>query len=105
MDFVALGQKIRKRRLELNYTQEHLAELTGLTPNYVGAIERATSKCSLETLTVIAKVLNLDTDFLLFDIKDQNINYVMSKNLEKLPESKRQLYIELCDSIAKILLA
>lgn len=105
MDFVAMGQKIRKRRLELNYTQEHLAELTGLTPNYIGAIERATSKCSLETLTVISKVLNLDTDFLLFDIKDQNINYVMSKNLEKLPESKRQLYIELCDSIAKILLA
>lgn len=105
MDFVAMGQKIRKRRLELNYTQEHLAELTGLTPNYIGAIERDTSKCSLETLTVIAKVLNLDTDFLLFDIKDQNINYVMSKNLEKLPESKRQLYIELCDSIAKILLA
>lgn len=105
MDFVAMGQKIRKRRLELNYTQEHLAELTGLTPNYIGAIERATSTCSLETLTVIAKVLNLDTDFLLFDIKDQNINCVMSKNLEKLPESKRQLYIELCDSIAKILLA
>ena len=47
MDFVAMGQKIRKRRLELNYTQEHLAELTGLTPNYIGAIERATSKCSL----------------------------------------------------------
>ena len=83
MDFVAMGQKIRKRRLELNYTQEHLAELTGLTPNYIGAIERATSKCSLETLTVIAKVLNLDTDFLLFDIKDQNINYFMEQALER----------------------
>ena len=60
MDFVELGKRVRQRRKELGYTQEKLAELTDLTNTYIGAIERATSKCSLETVVKIAEVLGLN---------------------------------------------
>ena len=50
MDFKAIGKRIKNQRIELELTQEQLAEGTGLTDTYIGAIERATSKCSIETL-------------------------------------------------------
>lgn len=50
MDFKEIGKRIKDKRIELNLTQEQLAEKTGLTDTYIGAIERATSKCSIETL-------------------------------------------------------
>ena len=104
MDFIGMGQRIKARRLELKLTQENLAELTNLTYTYIGAIERATSKCSLETIVSIAKTLNLDMNYLLFGITSKNIDSVFSQTLDKLPINKKDLYIKLCDSVARTLL-
>lgn len=104
MDFIGMGQRIKARRLELKLTQENLAELTNLTDTYIGAIERATSKCSLETIVSIAKTLNLDMNYLLFGITSKNIDSVFSQTLDKLPINKKDLYIKLCDSVARTLL-
>lgn len=104
MDFVGIGQRIKAKRLELKLTQERLAELTNLTDTYIGAIERATSKCSLETIVIIAKTLNLDINYLLFGITSKNIDSIFSQTLDKLPPDKKDLYIKLCNSIAQTLL-
>ncbi len=104
MDFVGMGKRIRLRRLELKLTQEHLAELTNLTDTYIGAIERATSKCSLETIVAIAQTLDLDMNYLLFGITPKNIDSIFSQTLDKIPTDKKNLYIELCNSIAQTLL-
>lgn len=104
MDFVEMGKRIRLRRLELKLTQERLAELTNLTDTYIGAIERATSKCSLETIVIIAKTLDLDMNYLLFGITSKNIDSIFSQTLDKLPKDKKDLYINLCNSIAQTLL-
>ena len=104
MDFVEMRKRIRLRRLELKLTQERLAELTNLTDTYIGAIERATSKCSLETIVIIAKTLDLDMNYLLFGITSKNIDSIFSQTLDKLPKDKKDLYINLCNSIAQTLL-
>lgn len=104
MDFVEMGKRIKIKRLELKLTQERLAELTNLTDTYIGAIERATSKCSLETIVKIAKALDLDMNYLLFGITAKNIDSIFSNNLNKLPPDKRDLYIKLCNSITETLL-
>ena len=104
MDFVEMGKRIKIKRLELKLTQERLAELTNLTDTYIGAIERATSKCSLETIVKIAKILDLDMNYLLFGITAKNIDSIFSNNLNKLPPDKRDLYIKLCNSITETLL-
>lgn len=104
MDFIRMGQRIKARRLEMKLTQERLAELTNLTDTYIGAIERATSKCSLETIVAIAKKLDLDMNYLLFGITYKNIDSVFSQTLDKIPLNKKDLYIKLCDSVARTLL-
>lgn len=40
MEFLSIGRNIRKYRMAQNLRQEDLAEKTGLSVNYIGAIER-----------------------------------------------------------------
>lgn len=59
MDFYTeLGKNIKKRRKELKLTQEELAVKLNMSLNFVGKIEVAFSKPSLDTLINIAEVLN-----------------------------------------------
>jgi transcriptional regulator with XRE-family HTH domain len=52
-----VGEAVRSRRKKLGLSQEELAEKTDLTRNYIGDIERAEKKITLETLARIAKAL------------------------------------------------
>lgn len=101
MNFEDIGLRIKNRRKELKLTQEKLAEKTGLTDTYIGAIERSSSKCSIETLVKIANALNLNMDFLLFGTTVKNIDLRFSELINKLPKEKQQLFIELCEAIAE----
>lgn len=101
MNFEEVGRRIKNRRMELKLTQEKLAEQTGLSETYIGAIERSTSKCSIETLVKIATALNIDMDFLLFGTTIGNIDNHFFKIMNNLPKDKQKLYIELCDAIAE----
>ena len=100
MNFEDIGTRIKKRRIELNLTQEKLAEKTDLTETHIGAIERATSKCSIETLVKLAEVLGLNVDYLLFGTTANNIDYTFAKIMKELPKEKQTLFIELCQAIA-----
>lgn len=35
-----IGERLRRKRLDVGYTQEHLAELADLHPTYIGQVER-----------------------------------------------------------------
>lgn len=52
-----LGQNIKNRRKELGLTQQQLADKMNMSLNFVGKIEIAFSKPSLDTLIEIADVL------------------------------------------------
>lgn len=52
-----VGLAIRKRREKTGLSQEQLAEKADLTRNYIGDIERAEKKVTLETLVRIAGAL------------------------------------------------
>lgn len=49
-----LGERIRQRRAELNFTQEGFAHYTGLARTYYGRIERGQQNVSLEKLVWLA---------------------------------------------------
>lgn len=53
-----VGKNIKKRRKELNLTQQELADYLGISLNFMGKIEVAFSKPSLDTLIEIADKLN-----------------------------------------------
>ena len=65
MDYKKLGENIRKERLKQGLTIEDLAFKAGISPNYLGKIERAQTKLSLDTLIKISNALNLTADPLL----------------------------------------
>jgi transcriptional regulator with XRE-family HTH domain len=63
-----LGETVRARRKKVSLSQEQLAEKADLTRNYIGDIERAEKKITLETLAKLAKALKCRVRDLAWDI-------------------------------------
>lgn len=49
-DSIALGEAIRERRKELNYTQAYLAEFTGLSVTFISDVERGKKTAEIEKI-------------------------------------------------------
>ena len=67
MDYNAIGKRIRAQRLQLNLSQEELAEMVGISAVHMSHIETANTKLSLPVLVDLACALGLRTDDLIFD--------------------------------------
>lgn len=52
-------------RKQLKISQEKLAELSDLSTNYIGDIERTNRKVTIDTIEKVAKGLNIDPSLLL----------------------------------------
>lgn len=99
MDRKALGKRIRAERVQLNLTQEQLAELIGVSSTYVGFIERAVT---LEKLIQIANTLHVSVDYLLTDSVDSsaNSNFSLLKNLwQQASSSEQALLLDIAKSV------
>lgn len=57
--YIKLGQNIKKYRSLLSISQQELADRTNLSLNFIGKIEVAFSKPSLESLIKIAEALEI----------------------------------------------
>ena len=66
--YQVLGEAVRAERQKRRFSQEQLAEKANLTRNYIGDIERAEKKVTLEALAKIAKALKCRVRDLLWDI-------------------------------------
>ncbi len=58
---LALGENLRRRRLERNWTQEAMAERAGLDRMTVGALERGATSGPLSLLQLLRALGALDT--------------------------------------------
>ena len=79
MDYVALGARVKTKRLENNMTQEQLAEAVDISAVYVGQIERGDRHMTIDTLVKIANVLQVSIEELLRDSTNKNINARLSE--------------------------
>ena len=64
-----LGKNIKKYRKEKKYTQQKLAEKTGIGLNFLGKIEVAYAKPSFETIIKLSQALEISLKEL-FDFKE-----------------------------------
>lgn len=103
IDYKAMGQRIRARRLELKLTQEKLAEKVEISTSHIGEIERGTSICSLAVIVNIATALNLNLDSLVKGINNENADNAFSEIIDNLPKDNKKLYIKICETIADTL--
>ena len=65
INYVDIGARIRKRRLEKRISQEQLAEMVDLSVTHMSGIENGKTKFSFKTIVRIANVLELSMDALL----------------------------------------
>lgn len=93
LDVKLLGENIRKERKRQLLTIEKLAELAGITENFLGKIERGDSVPSLPTMERIANALHVGIDYLIAYTERpgeyQYINGLMELN-ELTPENKER---------------
>lgn len=59
-----IGKMIATKRQEKGFTQLKIAELTGLSRNYISDIENGRYMPSVDALSKIAASLNMNLDFL-----------------------------------------
>jgi transcriptional regulator with XRE-family HTH domain len=68
-NLVALGDEIRRHREAKDLSQEALAELAGMSRNYVGFIERAERSPRATTIFKLARALGLHPSDLLREMR------------------------------------
>lgn len=72
VDYVALGKRIKEKRIQSHLTQEQLGEMCDLSTAHIGHIERGTRIPSVDVLFQISQILNVSIDYLIFDSVSNN---------------------------------
>ncbi|MBQ7120049.1 MAG: helix-turn-helix transcriptional regulator [Oscillospiraceae bacterium] len=98
-----IGENIRKERKKQMLTMEQLAEMAGITDNFLGKIERGDGKPSFATIDSIASALNVGIDFLKGNMEHgaeyRFIQSIMEMN--NLSEKEKAKFIEFISSSVK----
>ncbi|MBR3869433.1 MAG: helix-turn-helix transcriptional regulator [Clostridia bacterium] len=75
-DMVFIGKRLKEERNRLHYTQDEVSEMIGVTPAYVGHIERGERGFSIETLIKLCNVYKVTIDYLFEDVIQQDKNSI-----------------------------
>ena len=65
-DRLAVGDRIRKKRVQLGFSQDEVAERIDRAPKYCSDIERGTCGMSAETMLAISECLDMSLDYMMF---------------------------------------
>jgi transcriptional regulator with XRE-family HTH domain len=100
---MTLGQNITALRKKLKFSQNDLGKTVGTSGDIIGRYERDEVKPSIEVAIKIADALQVSLDYLV-----GNTDIVLEKDLlkkitdiQKLPDNKRNVVMELLDSFLK----
>lgn len=85
---VQIGQNIRQRRLELNLTQEELAEKVGCSHEHCVQVENGNKGLSILSLRKMAEVLNVSIDYLVCGRDEKTEHENIRRLLDGLPLSQ-----------------
>ena len=108
IDYVAMGERIRRARENERLTQEQLAEICSLSTAHMGHIERGTRTPSLEAVFRISKFLHIGMDYLLTeslpsdDTLLSNINALLKSNDKLKPKTIVSTIRAIADKIDEI---
>lgn len=86
MLYVEIGKRLRIARIELNYTQEQMAEILGISTAYYGKVERGGYSLSLEKLVIVNEKLDMDINYLLTGV---GRGFSIDEVMRECPREKR----------------
>lgn len=99
-----IGQNIKKYRVAKKMRQEGLAELCGLSSNYIGMLERGEKMPSIEAFIRILNALEVSADLVLVDVLDVGYTVkqsVLEEKLEQLPPNEKEKIFDVIDVMIK----
>lgn len=101
LSYEDFGRRIRNARKALHLTQEELSEQVGISPSFLGHIERGSRKSSVETIMRLCVALKLDAHYLLFGTP------ASTSNLQPITETVIREYLRMlqnrsADDIAEL---
>lgn len=104
MAYAEIGKNIQAARVQKNMSRETLAELSGLSANFIGNIERGEKAVSLESFINIANALGVSADVLLGDVLNNGYQVkssILCERINSLSPKKRALVQELLEVLLK----
>lgn len=102
LDYIRLGKRIAQRRKQLKLKQNVLAEMLGISNNYLSSIECGKEHPSLEIIVNICNTLQVTPDYLLLgNMYSNNIPQNITDGLKLCSNED----IDLLNSIMQILIA
>lgn len=104
VDYVQLGQNIKKYRRMANLTQEQLASMTGYSDSHIGQIENAYGIPSYEAVFKIAVALNVTLDQLSYGYTKNLDGYFIQEMLrisEQFDEKQKAFAIDMMIALAE----
>lgn len=97
-----LGEKIKVRRKTKGLSQERLGELTNLSTNYIGQIERGQRQVAIDTLAQIAGVLETDLGTLFEHFKRSGSKSPIDTEMLALTDAARKMGLDDLKALRKI---
>jgi len=99
-----VGKRLKEERKRLHYTQEEVAEAVGLTPAFIGHIERGERSLSLDTLVRLCNYYGVTIDYLLADIIPADTDMVIEQIralLKNQPAEKQIAILDILNAIIR----
>ena len=99
-----IGRRIKEIRKQKKIPQEKLAEMIGISPKYMSALERGAYNIKLDLLVQIIDCLDITADDLFRDvIKNGYVNRTsrLADEIESLPPDEQQRIFEVLDALLR----
>lgn len=95
-DRIAVGERIKKKRMVLGMSQDELAEKIDRATKYCSDIERGMCGMSIETMIALSKALDMTLDYMIFgessemeEARQEQTELALFHAISKCPERQR----------------
>lgn len=88
---IEIGKRVRRRREELGFTREQLAEQCELSVRFFAEIESGRKNMTTKSLFKVARALNLSADYILFGEEAEAEKTNLEKMLGELSKEDRDI--------------
>lgn len=108
INYKQAGQRLRKQRKRLGFTQEAISEKIKITPSFYSQIETGVRKAGINTFVKLSKELSVSLDYILGNTADipssENLDdteYKIFHHLKNFSPREKELVLNIITSLEK----
>ena len=104
LDYLEIGQNIKKQRTKLGLKQRELAERANVSSQHISHIETGRAQLSLPTLVAISNALQIDCNTLLGETLTGAQNVLFRQKFEEIFAAMDSKKLQLCYNICRFIM-